>query len=138
MLSKVLISLLLFIGVSLQTYSQPSLIGNWKRVKPIIKNQTIKIQQKQWGDLEIRSDSTFHIQGDTATQNSTTPGWHTGDEFNGTWRQQDNKHLMFLLEPKQSGMFLSYKIVKLSKEKLVLRSNRDKRNRYDIVYLRLK
>jgi hypothetical protein len=135
MISRFLTPLLLCISFSLRTYSQNTLIGNWKRV---IKNQTIKIQQKQWGDLEIRSDSTFHIQGDTATQNSTTPGWHTGDEFNGTWRQQDNKHLMFLLEPKQSGMFLSYKIIKLSKEKLVLRSYGNKRNRYDIVYLRLK
>jgi hypothetical protein len=138
MLSKVLISLLLFIGIGLQMYSQNTLIGNWKRVKPLIKNQLVKIQQKQWGDLEIRSDSTFHIQGDTSTQNSTTQGWHTGDEFNGTWKQQDSKHLMFLLEPKQSGMFLSYKIIKLSKEKLVLRSYGNKRNRYDIVYLRLK
>jgi hypothetical protein len=137
MLSKFSIPLLLFIGFSLQTYSQLSLIGNWRRVKPIIKNQPIKIQQKQWGDLEIRSDSTFHIQGDTTTQNSTTPGWHTGDEFNGTWERRNNKHLILLIEPKKYNGFLFYKVIKLSKEKLVLRSNSEKSNKYDIVYFRL-
>jgi hypothetical protein len=137
MLSKFLIPLLLFICTGLQTYSQNILIGNWKRVKPVIKNQPIKIQQKQWGDLEIRSDSTFHIEGDTATQNSKTPGWHVGDEYNGTWIQQDSKYLMLLLEPKQDKMLISYKIIKLSKQKLVLRSGLNKSNKYDIVYLRL-
>jgi hypothetical protein len=135
MLSKFLASLLLFISFGLQTYSQNNLVGNWKRV---IKNQPVKIQQKQWGDLEIRSDSTFHIEGDTTNQRSTTPGWHTGDEYNGTWKQQGNKYLMLLLEPKQDKMFLSYKIIKLSKEKLVLRSGFNKNNKYDIVYLRIK
>jgi hypothetical protein len=137
MFSKFLIFLLLVIGVSLQGYSQNTLIGNWRRVKPIIKNQVTKAQQKQWGDLEIFSDSTFHIQGDTTTQNSTTPGWHTDDEFKGTWERRGYKHLILLVEPKKYNGFLFYKVIKLSKEKLVLRSNLDKSNKYDIVYFRM-
>ncbi len=62
-------------------------------MKPIIKKckgAVVKIAEN-WGDLEIRSDSTFHIQGDTTNQNSRTQGWHFGDEYNGVWEQRNDK-----------------------------------------------
>ncbi len=137
MLLKFLITFLLFLGFSTQIFSQITLVGNWKRVIPVIKYKGSVIKQGHWGDLEIRQDSTFRIQGDTTNQNSTTPGWHTGDEFNGTWEQLNGNLLFLWLEPKENKMFLSYKIIKLSKEKLVLRSNFNKNNKHDITYLRL-
>jgi len=137
MLSKFLISIL-FTGLFTQTYSQQSLIGNWRRVNPDFKYQDTTSKQLKWGDLQIHTDSTFHIEGDSSTRNSTISGWHAGDEYNGTWELRDNNRLTLWLEPKENKMFLSFTIIKLTKDKLVLRlsfNKNDKKN--DITYLRI-
>lgn len=134
---KFLIAFLLLIGLSTELISQVTLIGNWRRVIPVIKYNGSVIKQNHWGDLAIRKDSTFHIQGDTTNQNSTTAGWHIGNEYNGTWRLYKENHLFLYLNPKEDKIFLSYKIIKLDKQKLVLRSSFYKNNMHDITYLRL-
>ena len=63
MLPKFLVSLL-FLALNISTFGQSTLVGNWKRVKQVIKyNGAIIRQAADWGDLEIREDSTFHIVG---------------------------------------------------------------------------
>lgn len=134
---KFLILLLLLIGFSTELFSQLTIVGNWKRVIPVIKYKGAVIKQSHWGDLVIRKDSSFHIQGDTTNQNSMTPGWHTGDEYNGIWQLYKGNYLCLYLNPKEDKIFLSYKIIKLDKQKLVLRSYFKKNNKNDITYLRL-
>ncbi len=139
MLTKIIISILLsFFIVQTYTYSQTSLIGKWRRVNSKLNVQDTTDKQLKYGDLEIRKDSTFHIEGDSATQNSTTPGWNTGEEYNGTWEVNDNNRLTLRLDPKEDKMFLWFIITKLTKDKLVLRFGFDKNNKkYDFTYLRL-
>ena len=135
--SKFLI-LVLFTSVSIQAFSQASFIGKWKRIKkPATKYQGNTTRQvPNWGDLEIRADATFHIEGDSANKNSTTPGWYSGAELNGTWECRDNKHLIFWLGTKKE-MPLSYKIVVRTTGKLILRPPLDKDSKYDLNFLRL-
>ena len=137
MITKILISIL-FSCLFIQASSQTSLIGKWRRVNPTLSNQDTTNKQLKWGDLEIRTDSTFHIEGDTSIRNSTIPGWHTGDEYNGTWELHDNNRLTLWIEPKESKMFLWFIIVEVNKDKLILRLgfNKNEKNR-DIIYLRL-
>jgi hypothetical protein len=136
--SKVLITIL-FIGFYIHGYSQTGLIGAWRRVNPNMKTQDIKNKQiKKW-DLEIYADSTFHMQGDTAVQTSTVSGWHVGEDYKGTWEQNDSTYLTLWIGPKKERMFLTYKIVKLTSKKLLLRSLPDTKSnkKNDIKYLRL-
>ena len=116
----------MLIGFNTEIFSQLTLVGNWRRLIPVVKYKGSIIKQNHWGDLEIREDSTFHIQGDTTNQNTTTPGWHVGDQYNGTWQLYKEDHLFLYLNPKEDKMFLSFKIIKLEKQKLVLRSYFDK------------
>jgi hypothetical protein len=137
MITKILISIL-FSCLLIHAYSQTTLIGKWRRVNPTLSDQDTTNKQLKWGDLEIRSDSTFHIEGDTSTRNSTIPGWHSGDEYNGTWELHDKNRLTLWMEPKETKMFLWFIIVKLAKDKLVLRLGVDKNDKkHDIKYLRL-
>jgi hypothetical protein len=136
-LSKILIPLL-FIAVSLQAYSQASFIGKWKRIKkPVVKYRgNITRQVPNWNDLEIRADSTFHIEGDTSNQHSTTAGWYSAAAINGTWECRDHKHLIFWLGTKKE-MPLSYRIVILTSKKLILRPPLDRDSKYDLNFERL-
>jgi len=137
MITKIIISLL-FSCLFIHAQSQTSLIGKWRRVNPTLSNQDTTNKQLKWGDLEIPIDSTFHIEGDTSTRNSTIPGWHSGDEYNGTWQLHDSNRLTFWMEPKESTMFLWFIIIKLTKDKLILRLGFDKSDKkHDITYLRL-
>jgi hypothetical protein len=124
--------------ISMNTFSQTGLIGKWRRStsNPHYKDTTHK--QLEWGDLEIRPDASFHIQGDSSAGNSTIPGWNAGEAMNGTWELQNNKLLTLWLEPKESRMALNYIVVKLTKQELVLRWQLDKNNKkWNIKYLRL-
>ena len=120
----------------IQANSQ-SLIGSWRQLP--FKSGTIRKMDKNptKGDLIIRSDSTFHIQGDSSTQISTIPGWHAGEESNGTWEVK-NKRLILRLEPNEDRLYLWFKIISLTKNKLVLRSglgSDSKKN--DVSYVRI-
>jgi hypothetical protein len=138
MVSKYLVTLLLYVIAIVPTFGQNNIVGNWKRVQTVIKNQCVKINQWQWGDLEIHSDSTFHIYGDSTNQNSATPtGWQAGTEYNGTWELRDSNYLRLRILYQPDWIFRSYEIIKLTKERLVLRSNASKNNKQIISYLRL-
>jgi hypothetical protein len=128
----------LFIGLFMQAYSQVTVIGKWRRVNPNLNYKDTAYKKLKWGDLEIRSDSNFHIEGDSASQNSTIPGWHVGEEYNGTWELNGRNRLTLWMEPKENKMFLWFVIIKLTKEKLVLRLGFNRNDkRHDITYLRL-
>jgi len=126
----------LIVCFCLKVQSQ-SLIGNWRR-QSITAEKIEKVNnQAKSGDLTVRSDSTFHIEGDTLTQSSSVPGWHTGEELNGTWELKD-KRLTFWLDPKENRMFLWFNIIALTKNKLVLRSGFNRNSKkHDITYIRL-
>ncbi len=137
MLLKFIFSIL-FTCLFTLTYGQESLIGNWRRVNPNIKDQDLTSKQPQWNDLQINADSTFHIEGNSSTANSTISGWHSGNEYNGTWEQRDNNGLLLWLDRKEDRMFLPFIIIKLTKDKLVLRMTLfmdDKKK--DFIYLRI-
>jgi hypothetical protein len=122
----------------MQAFSQITLVGKWQRVNHNSKFPDTSNKQLTWGDIEIRSDSTFHIEGDSSTKNSTIPGWHVGEEYNGTWKLDDFNRLTLWMEPQEDSRFLWFKIIKLMKKKLVLRFgfNIDDRKN-NIKYLRL-
>jgi hypothetical protein len=137
MLLKFTFSILLTCLFTL-TYGQESLIGNWRRVDPNIENQDTTSKQPQWGDLQINADSTFHVEGNSATKNSTISGWHSGDEYNGTWELGDNNRLTLWLDRKKYRMYLSFIIINITQDKLVLRlsSGMNDKKKY-ITYLRI-
>jgi hypothetical protein len=136
MLAKLLTSIF-FICLFSRVFSQTTLIGSWRCAFPNSKYIDTTYKQVKTGDLGIHSDSTFHIEGDSSTQNSAIPGWHVGEECYGTWELQNHNRLFLWLEPKKEKMFFSYMIIKLTREKLVLRSSfHPKDQRYDILYLR--
>jgi hypothetical protein len=104
-----------------------------------MRQDTTGSRQIQTGDLTLYPDSTFFIQGDSKSQNSTMPGWHSGADYKGTWNQPDSSHLNLFLAPKLDGMFLPYLIVKLTSEKLVLISTfyNKKNERLYLTYRRI-
>lgn len=135
-MKKIIIALFLIAATS-QCHSQPALIGNWRRVIPEVENQDLKTKQLQPADLQIFSDSTFHIQGDTTSQNSKVPGWHSVEDYRGTWEQK-GVFLTLRIEPKKDMMFLTFKIVEVTKEKLILKIPSDESTgRPEIRYVRL-
>jgi hypothetical protein len=137
MLAKLLLSILLA-ALFVESSGQTTILGKWRRLNPTIKHQDITNKQSKFGDLEISTDSTFHIEGDSSSKNSTISGWHVGDEYNGTWGLHNSNRLTLWFEPKDDKMFLSYLIIKQTKQKLVLRSASNIKDRKrDIVYLRL-
>jgi hypothetical protein len=137
MLTRFLISILLTF-LFIQTYSQISLTGNWRRLNHETNDQDTTHKQLKWGDLEIHSDSTFHIEGDSSTKNLKTSGWHF-DDYKGRWELHDNNHLTLRLEPKENKIFLVYIIINLTNDELVLRPTFNRNDKkYDIRYLRLK
>ncbi|MFT3911437.1 MAG: hypothetical protein QM737_18585 [Ferruginibacter sp.] len=114
-MNKLSLTIILLFGICCASYCQNDLIGSWRLVKPYIKNQDFKNKKLQQGDLEIISDSTFHIQGNnTINLNSTIPGWHTGQDVKGTWERKDKTHLTLWLTPKETKLFLAYKIIRLN------------------------
>lgn len=128
--------LILSLANSMQIYSQP-LTGIWRRVNPALKVQDTITKQLKYGDLKLSEDSTFHIEGDSTTNNSAMSGWHTGEERNGTWRLNGNRIVLYY-EPKDDNLFLCFIIIKLTANNLVLEdgfSKKHKRNK--ITYLRL-
>ncbi|CAN5681497.1 hypothetical protein BH11BAC3_BH11BAC3_34790 [soil metagenome] len=133
MTAKIL-ALILFSCLFTCTYSQASLIGKWRRVNDYFNNQDTVNRDV----LEICKDSTFHIEGDSSSQNSTISGWNIGEEYNGTWELRHKNRLFLWMEPKKDKMFLWYIIVKLTKDKLILRlgfTMNDKK--HDITYIRI-
>lgn len=127
--------LLLLMSDCYAGYSQASLIGNWRRVNQTIKNQDFNSKQAQIGDLTIRVDSTFFIQGDTSLQLSATAGWRYGNEYKGTWQQRSKTSLWFLME---NDIFYPFIIVSLTSTKLVLRLTFSKKlKKYNWVYVRM-
>jgi hypothetical protein len=116
--------MILFTGLLTISYGQNSLIGKWRRINANAKQDLNGSKLAQTGDLILNPDSTFFIQGDTATQNSAISGWHSGAEYKGTWEWHSN-HVLLFLAPKQDRLFLPYLIIKLTNEKLVLRSAMD-------------
>jgi hypothetical protein len=116
-----LVLLILLSGLLLQSHSQTTFIGKWRLVDPRLKFQDTVSTKAKWGDLEIRLDSTFHIEGDSSSKNSTMSGWHVGDEYNGTWELFKRNRLILRLEPKEDKMFFIYQIIEQDKQRLVLR-----------------
>jgi hypothetical protein len=130
---KTFLIFFLIIGYGLNVNGQ-SLIGNWKRIKPPTKEGT------DWGDLEIKSDSTYHIYGDTTLRNSILDYAHEGQEWDGKWEKPDSLHFTLWLMPKghDGEMSLKYTVIKLTEKNLVLRYwFYKKRSKADLVYLRL-
>jgi len=138
MFTKIFLSILLSC-FSAQTYSQVSLlIGTWRRVNPKLTVQDTIHKQLKYGDFEINQDSTFHIEGDSSTQNSTIPGWHVGDEYNGKWELDSSNHLTLYFDPKENKLIFRYIIIELNRNKLVLRLGFHKNDeKYDITYFRI-
>jgi len=120
------------------SFSQSTLIGNWRRVDSNSTHTNTNQSKNKWGDIHFYKDSTFLIYGDSSTNISTTPGWHVGDELKGNWEISNTNHLTLWLEPKKERYFLVYTIIKLTKAELILRSHFDKSSdKNDIKYSRL-
>lgn len=135
---KPLITIFLIIGFT-YTNGQSNLIGKWRKVNPSLKNEVSQNKLNQPGDFLINPDSTFFILSDTAFRNSKVSGWHVGEELKGTWEQPDGTHLTLWLNPKSDRIFLSFVIIKLTNEKLVLRSSLERKRKKSshIIYLRI-
>jgi hypothetical protein len=129
---KVFFYILIFFGCSFKSFSQETLIGNWHRVNPSLKNQDLKSNQLQQDDLQIFEDSTFHIQGDTTTQNSSVSGWHIGEDYKGKIEVKGKDYLVLWTDPKDK-IGLTLKIVELTKEKLIVKIGNIGQ---DIIYVR--
>lgn len=120
-----------------EIYSQKTLVGKWRRVDENKKNQKLNNKQLVYGDMELRSDSTFHIEGDAKTKNSNVQGWHSGDEYNGTWQQLNNKSFVLWMKPKADGLFILYQIIQHDKTNLIVRIGLERKKAYHIKFIRL-
>ena len=114
---------------------ESSIIGHWqnvdyKKYRKIIKNDTSSI-----GNLTISADSTIFINGDGKKTIDTVPGWHTGGDFSSTW-SISNKMLVFKL-PEYSPYEMHFKIIRLTKRKLTLRSSFNRNHKSDLKYRRI-
>jgi hypothetical protein len=135
---KTIVISIVLLCLLIHAHSQTSLIGKWRRINPTLSNKDTTHKQLLPGDLEIRKDSTFHIEGDTTTRNSAIPGWHAGAEDNGRWELHENNRLILWMEPKESKLLLPFVIIDLTRDKLVVRlAFRKNDPEYDITYLRL-
>ncbi len=133
---KTIIIIFLF-AICSKAYSQPTIIGKWRRLDDTSKNRDKNNKQLRFGDMEIRSDSTFHIKGDSTTNTSTVSGWHVGDELNGTWEKLDAQHFIFWVGHKNDKMFISYTIEKLNKNNLILSIGPARKKVHKIKFKRL-
>lgn len=130
--------LLLFFVFSISHVFSQTLIGKWRRVNPELSIQDTLNKKLQWGDIEIRSDSTFHIEGDSSKVNADMAGWYLGAEFNGKWEMPENKRLTLWIDTGPHKMFLNYIIIKMDDNNLVLRSLIDKKDKkHNLKYVRL-
>ena len=132
-------SLILFFLLSTFSFfveAQSLLIGKWKRVDKDKLIDTVSSSAKNCGNLELRVDSTFQIEGDSSTHNSQTPGWHVCEAMTGNWELNNKNNLTLWLAGDQGRVFLRYKIILLTKHKLVLRSQFSEKKQRDIIYSR--
>lgn len=125
--------LIIIICINLLACKSSQIIGDWHRtdLNPNNKNS-------HQGDLSIHSDSTFYVVGDSTNNQDTIPGWNTGEGYKGKW-EENNRHLILWLEPKEEKLFLSFKIIRLTKNKLVLTTAFDEHNKnaYHLKYVRM-
>jgi hypothetical protein len=129
---------MLFSILSVSVKSQSLLIGKWERVDKDKTIDTTNHPDSKCGNLELRANSTFHIEGDSSSQNTQTPGWHVCQEVEGNWELDKKNYLTLWLSGYERKIFLRYKIISVTKYKLVLRSHFDLRNRnMDMVFSRL-
>jgi len=124
--------LITFLALTATACKQSQLTGNWSRLDSTIKFKDIKFGKI--GDLTLNNDSTFIIHGDTTNSASTIAGWHGGDEYRGVWGLHDNNSLVLHLEPQDEKNFVHFKIVRLTKNKLVLKTASSRKNH--IIYNR--
>jgi mRNA-degrading endonuclease RelE of RelBE toxin-antitoxin system len=136
MYSKSLFIVFFLFCFNKDVFSQKKITGNWRRVMPVLKYVDSIVKQNHYGDIEIRKDSTFKVHGDTANNNSNIQAWHIGNEYSGTWQLQKGNYRVLYLNPKEDRLVLSYKIIKLGKQKLILLSSLDKNNNHKIKYFR--
>ena len=134
-----LIPLLFFLCAFNLVNAQESLISNWRRMHPAIKKVGTQNKEMHPGDLSIFSDSTFIIYGDSTGMKSTLPGWSSLDEYKGTWSCPDSNHLTLLIILNEKRMPMPYKIITLTKQRLVLRAAySEKKSKYsDMSFFRL-
>lgn len=74
------------------------------------------------GDMELKADSSFRILGDSASANSTSPGWSVCQEIKGRWELEPDSLLTFWLDGESHKLFLRYRIRKLTRGEMVLHS----------------
>ncbi len=114
---------------------ESNIIGHWqnvdyKKYRKLIKNDTSSI-----GNLTISADSSIFINGDGKKTIDTLQGWHTGDDFSSTWTIS-NKMLVFRL-PEYSPYGMHFKIIRLTKHRLTLRSSLSRNHKFDLKYRRI-
>jgi hypothetical protein len=114
---------------------QAQLTGSWRRMDKGFERETIYKKEPRSGDLILRADSTFIIQGDTIGQQSSVPGWHVDDTYTGSWDQRRKGYLFLRLEPKEQMMVLGFKLVRLTRKRLVLKSSSYKQHYRNVAYL---
>ena len=128
--------MLLFLAVVFfLSCKESNIIGHWqnvdyKKYQKIIKNDTSSI-----GNLTIASDSTVFINGDGKKTIDTVHGWHTGGDFSSTWSISNKMLVLRLAEYSPYGM--RFKIIRLTKRKLTLRSSFNRNHKSDLKYRRL-
>jgi len=115
---------------------ESNIIGHWqnvdyKKYRKLIKNDTSSI-----GNLTIAADSTIFINGDGKKTIDTVHGWHTGGDFSSTLSIISNKMLVFRL-PEYSPYGMQFKIVRLTKHRLTLRSSLSRNHKFDLKYRRI-
>jgi hypothetical protein len=99
---------------------QSQLAGSWSRLDSPTKFKDLKFGKL--GDLTLKDDSTFIIHGDSSMSDSKISGWHVGDERRGVWELGADNRLFLLFEPLDEKIFVQFKIVRLEKNKLVLKT----------------
>ena len=110
-----ILSLIYLFAVS--SCSAPSLIGSWRRIdKPFANN--IK-PADSIGDMTLRADSTFFIQGSPAADSSRISGWNTGS-ISGRWGLTHPNLMMQTMNPEDDKMILPRPIVRLTAKRLYL------------------
>jgi len=114
-LSNIIITAILFTSCR-----ETEIMGKWRRMDILNSNLSEVNDSSKFGDLSISSDSTFFIVGSGKLDTSHISGWHGGASIDGIWRKPDRDHIILYINPKENNYFLKYKVVSLSKRKLVI------------------
>lgn len=108
------------------SFQKAPIEGHWRRDDLALASMN---SNEQPNDLIIKPDSTYKIVGETSFPESNIPGWHSGETREGMWTVSGKK-LSFWIEAQGFKFPVVHKVLKLSKDELILSPVKKVKHKY--------